>query len=114
MRVDKPKGLLWCAYIKRKEPAENKIAAESSNFKSDNQPAESKKGLKSAIKMNFESLHTILGHSNEDTTQKMAAALNMQITRGALKTCEPCAVAKARQRNVNSKSKGSKAETFNG
>jgi hypothetical protein len=44
----------------------------------------------------------------------MAASLIMQMTRGALKTCEPCAVAKARQRNVNSESKGSKAETFNG
>ncbi len=38
----------------------------------------------------------------------------MQITRGSLKTREPCAVAKARQMNVNSKSKGSKAEKFDG
>jgi hypothetical protein len=44
----------------------------------------------------------------------MAVALNMQITRGSLKTSEPCAVAKARQMNVDSKSKGSKAEKFNG
>jgi hypothetical protein len=104
---------LWCAHIKRKEPAESKIAAESSIFKSDNQPAESRKVLKSAIKMNIERVHAILGHSNEDTTQKTVAALNMQIMRDALKTCEPGAVAKARQRNVNSKSKGNKAETFN-
>jgi hypothetical protein len=90
-----------------------KIAAESSNIKSDNQPAESKKVLKSAIKMNIERAHAILGHSNEDMTQKTAAALNMQITRGALKTCELCAVAKARPTNKNSKSKGSKAKTFN-
>jgi hypothetical protein len=64
--------------------------------------------------MNIERAHVILGHLNEDTTQKTAAALNMQITREALKICEPCAVAKARQMNVNSKSKGSKAEKFNG
>jgi hypothetical protein len=64
--------------------------------------------------MNIERAHAILGHSNEDTTQKMAVALNMQFTRGSLKRCEPCAVAKARQMNVNSKSKGSKAEKFNG
>jgi hypothetical protein len=38
----------------------------------------------------------------------------MQIMRGALKTCEPCAVVKVRQSNVNSKSEGSKAESFNG
>ncbi len=105
---------MWCAYIKVKEPAESKIAAESSSFKSENQPAESKKELKSAIKMNIKRAHAILGYSNEDTTGKTAVALSTQITRGALKTCEPCAVVKARQMNGNSKSKGSKAETFNG
>jgi hypothetical protein len=44
----------------------------------------------------------------------MAVVLNMQITRGSLKTCKPCAVSKARQMNVNSKSEGTKAEKFNG
>ncbi len=38
----------------------------------------------------------------------------MQITRGLLKTCEPCAVAKAKQMNVNNESEGTKAEKFNG
>jgi hypothetical protein len=38
----------------------------------------------------------------------------MQITRGSLKTREPCAVAKARQTNVSSESNGSKAERLNG
>ncbi len=55
-----------------------------------------------------------MGHLNEDTNQKMAEAVNIQITRGALKICEPFAVAKARQMNVNSKSKGSNAEKFIG
>jgi hypothetical protein len=74
-----------------------------------------KKVLKAAIKMSIKRAHAILGHySKEDTTQKTAAALNMQITRGELKTCEPSTVAKARQRNIISKSKGSKSETFNG
>jgi hypothetical protein len=111
--VETQKGVLWCAYIKRNEP-KSEIAAESSNLKSNNQPAESEKGLKSAIKMNIERAHAILGHSNEDTTQKKAVALNMQLTMGSLKTCEPCTVAKARQMNVNSGSKESKAEKFNG
>jgi hypothetical protein len=70
--------------------------------------------LKSAIQINIKRAHAILRHSNEDVSQKTATALNMQITRGALKTCEPCAVAKVRQRHVYSKSEGSKAETFNG
>jgi hypothetical protein len=111
IRVEMPKGVLWCAYIKRNEP-KSEIAAESSDLKINNQPAESKKGLKSVIKMNIEKVHAILGHSNEDTTRNMAAVLNMQITRGSLKTCEPCAVAKVRQMNVNNKSKGSKDEKF--
>jgi hypothetical protein len=38
----------------------------------------------------------------------------MQITRGLLKTCEPCAVAKAKQMNVNNESEGVKADKFNG
>ncbi len=113
IRVETPKGVLWCAYIKRNEP-KSEIVAESIDLKNNNQTAESKKGLKSAIKMNIERAHAILGHSNEDTTQKTAVALNKQITRGLLKMCEPCAVAKARQMKVNSKIEGSKAEKFNG
>ncbi len=38
----------------------------------------------------------------------------MQITRGLLKTCEPCTVAKAKQMNVNNESEGVKADKFNG
>jgi hypothetical protein len=68
IRVKNPKGVLWCAYTKRKEPTESKIAAESSDFKSDNQPAESKKRLKSAIKMVMKRAHAILGHSDKDST----------------------------------------------
>jgi len=40
--------------------------------------------------------------------------LDIQITRGSLKTCEPCAVAKAKQMNVNNESEGTKADKFNG
>ncbi len=78
IRVKMPKGVLWCAYIKRNEP-KSEIAAESSDLISNYQLAESKKGLKSAIKMNIQRVHAILGHSNEDTTQKIAAALSMQL-----------------------------------
>jgi hypothetical protein len=44
----------------------------------------------------------------------MAAVLNMLITHGGLKTCESCAIAKEKQINVNNKSKGKKAQVFNG
>ena len=38
----------------------------------------------------------------------------MLITRGALKTCEPCAIAKAKQKNPNNESEGAKFDKFNG
>ena len=53
-------------------------------------------------------------HSNENTTPKTAAALDIQINRGSLKTYEPCAVEKAKQMNVNNESEGTKADKFNG
>jgi hypothetical protein len=87
---------------------------ELSDIVSNNQPVKGKKEIKSVYKMNIEQAHAILGHSSEDTTRKTAAALSMQITRGLLKTCEPCAVAKAKQMNVNNESEGTKAEKFNG
>jgi len=77
-------------------------------------PVRDEKEIKSVLKLNIERAHAILGHSNENTTQKTAAALDIQITRGSLKTCEPCAVAKAKQMNVNNESKGTKADKFNG
>jgi hypothetical protein len=52
IRVEMLKGVLWCAYIKRNE-SKSEIAAESSDLKNNNQTAESKKGLKLAIKMNI-------------------------------------------------------------
>jgi hypothetical protein len=38
----------------------------------------------------------------------------MLIIRGALKICEPCAIAKAKQKNLNNSSEGAKAVRFNG
>jgi hypothetical protein len=38
----------------------------------------------------------------------------MLITKGALKTCKSCAIAKAKQKNLNSESEGAKADKFNG
>jgi hypothetical protein len=51
--------------------------------------------------MNIERAHAILGHSSKDATWRTAAVLDMLITRGALKTCEPCAIAKAKHTNLN-------------
>jgi hypothetical protein len=46
--------------------------------------------------------------------RQTAAALSMLITRGALKTCESCVIAKARQKNLNNQSEGAKADKING
>jgi hypothetical protein len=64
--------------------------------------------------MNIKQAHAILGHSSEDIMQQITAALDMQITRGTPKTCEPCAIAKAKQKNLNNKSERVKADKFNG
>ena len=85
----------------------------SDNNKGDNQPNESVK-LNSAIKMSIDRAHAILGHSSKAKTRETAAALGIFITRGALKTCESCTIAKAKQKNVNDASKGEKAIKYNG
>ncbi len=81
---------------------------------SDNHPKEIVNVLPPAIKMNIERAHAILGHSSEDTTRQTAAALNMLITRGTLKTCKSCGISKAKQKNLNQESEGTKASKFNG
>ena len=109
IKVETPKGVLWCAYIKQPE-SDGEIAARMSN----NQPKRSVKQLMPAIKMNIEQAHAILGHSSKDTTRWMAAALNILITRGTLKTCKSCAILKAKQENLNQESERVKSDKFNG
>ncbi len=55
-----------------------------------------------------------LGHASKGATWQTAAALGTLITRGALKTCKSCAIAKAKQKNMNNESKGEKADKYNG
>jgi len=69
--------------------------------------------LNPAIKMSIDRAHAILGHSSEGKTRQTAAALEILITRGALKTCKSCAIAKAKQKNVNDESAGEKAVKYN-
>jgi hypothetical protein len=114
MRVETPKGVLWCACIKRND-SDGKVVAGSSDNQLDTKPIEnSKKVLEPVLKMHIKRVHTILGHANKDATRKMAAVSNMLITRGGLKTCKSCAFAKAKRMNVNNQSEGEKAQVFNG
>jgi hypothetical protein len=64
--------------------------------------------------MNAEQAHAILGHASKGATRRTAAALGMLITRGALKTYKSCAIAKAKQENMNNESEGEKANKYNG
>ena len=64
--------------------------------------------------MSIEQAHAILGYSTKGKTRQTAAALGILITRGALKTCKSCAIAKAKQKNVNDESEGEKAVKYNG
>ncbi len=97
IRDKTPKGVLWCANIRRPE-AKGEVAAGMSNNRGDNQPNESVQELTLAIKMSIEQAHAILGHSSKGKTQQTAAALGILIMRGALKSCESCAIAKAKQK----------------
>ena len=60
--------------------------------------------------MNIQKAHELLGHSNEDATREMAKQLGWSITRGKLKPCIYCALAKAKQKKVKKKSSKKKAE----
>jgi hypothetical protein len=113
IRVKMPKGVFWCANIMRNDSSNSKVVAGSSDNQIVAKPIATKKVLQPVLKMHIGGAHAILGHANEDATQKMAAALSMMITCGGLKTCKLCAIAKAKQMNVNSKSKGKKAQVFN-
>ena len=85
----------------------------SNDNKGDNQSNESVK-LNPAIKMSIDQAHAILGHSSEAKTRETATALGILITKGALKTCESCAISTVRQKNVNEESAGKKAVKYNG
>eukprot|EP00957_Ditylum_brightwellii_P178946 13631561-Ditylum_brightwellii.AAC.1 len=80
-------GLIYAVYIKRVENPE------MANTDTEDAPV-------SQVRMNVNKAHKILGHADEDKTGAMAKHFNWTIVRGGMKTCEACAVGKARQKNV--------------
>ncbi len=64
---------------------------------------------KKILKVSIRRAHECLGHLSEDTTHGRGANLGMNILRGSLPICEPCTMAKAKQRNIPKKSGGEKA-----
>lgn len=61
-------------------------------------------GSKRIKKINIVDLHSKLGHINEADSRTVARQLGMTISRGTLKPCESCALAKAKQKNVSKQS----------
>jgi hypothetical protein len=88
IRVETPKGVLSCAYIKRND-SENEVATEASDVNGNSAPVKDVTEIKSVLKLNIDRAHAILGHANEDTTQKTAEVLNMQTTRDRSKHVSP-------------------------
>ncbi len=44
--------------------------------------------------------HALLGHHSEAIARKIAKELGWTISRGSMKPCEACTIAKAKQKNV--------------
>lgn len=61
--------------------------------------------------MSIQKAHELLGHGDENTTRQSAKSLGWRITRGSLKPCVSCAVAKAKAKNTSKKSDSPKPTT---
>ncbi len=64
--------------------------------------------------MNIKQAHDCLGHLSKDAIHKIVAQLGMELSRTAFKTCEACAIGKAKQRNIPKEALREKTTTFNG
>jgi hypothetical protein len=80
------KGVIFAIYIKRQQVEE--VAGIGTT----------------KMRLNIGRAHELLGHMGEDMTRKAAKHLGWEITKGVLKTCESCAIGKAKQKNVPKKS----------
>jgi len=58
-----------------------------------------------AKSININDFHKMLGHCGSDRLQKTAKIHNLRLS-GEFETCKECAIAKARQKNVNKEWKG--------
>jgi hypothetical protein len=50
--------------------------------------------------MSISKAHQKLGHSNETATRKTATAIGYDLTRGVIKVCKACTMAKAKEKKV--------------
>jgi hypothetical protein len=101
-------GRLYCGYFKRDKTEMSCAAVE------DSESNESSKKTARVKKISIDLAHQMLGHPGEDTTRLMCKELGHVLTRGNMKKCEACAVAKAKQKNVPKETKHKRAVAVNG
>jgi hypothetical protein len=101
-------GALYCARFTRKlgesETANPVIHGEEDSLKV----------AKKILKANIKWAHDCLGHMSEGITRKIAAQLEMELSRTGFQTCEACAIGKAKQHNIPKEALREKATIFNG
>ena len=64
--------------------------------------------INTGTKMSIHRAHSLLGHGNEEVTNKTAKELGWVLTRSTLKPCEHTSKSKARQKNVAKESTAEK------
>jgi hypothetical protein len=84
MVIPANKGLLFALYFKREIKTELAAAFIHQNP----QP------------MTIDEAHNKFGHGDKTSTGKVTADLGIKITRGKMKVCEACTMAKAKQKNI--------------
>jgi hypothetical protein len=87
--IDTPKGAIYAMYLKRN--TELASAAADGTMTT---------GRQQENQMTIKQAHDRFGHANEEATRAAAKHAGITITKGTLKVCEACAIAKARQKNV--------------
>ena len=83
IRIDTTEGCVFAIYIKRTQI--NELAAV---------------GLTQSKPISVNKAHELYGHLHEQATRKTAEYLGHRLKREKMKVCEPCALGKARQKNV--------------
>jgi len=88
-----PKGVIYCMVLKRTPVIE--VGAATMNLMKKLPPPENPKAV-----INIDAAHAMFGHYDEPSTRQCAYARGYGISRGTLKPCGYCDMAKARQREV--------------
>jgi len=83
IRVDTKEGCIFAIYIKRNEGSELNALEVAKD-----------------VPISVAKAHSLFGHMDENRTREVARHLGYRVVRGSMTVCEPCAVAKAKQKNL--------------